>query len=81
MSILLLQLVAISFFTTMALKEQPGEDGTMNALRFHGQHDLRFERIPIPKVKAGQVKVKPAWVGICGTGVYLNNTGKITSDY
>jgi threonine dehydrogenase-like Zn-dependent dehydrogenase len=40
----------------------------MNALRFYGKNDLRFENIPIPIVKAGQVKVKPAWVGICGTG-------------
>jgi 2-desacetyl-2-hydroxyethyl bacteriochlorophyllide A dehydrogenase len=46
----------------------PDGKGTMNALRFHGKHDLRFEEIPIPEVKAGQVKVKPAWVGICGTG-------------
>jgi threonine dehydrogenase-like Zn-dependent dehydrogenase len=46
----------------------PPSEGTMNALRFHGQNDLRFEKIPIPQVKAGQVKIKPAWVGICGTG-------------
>ncbi|KAH9865076.1 hypothetical protein IAQ61_009022 [Plenodomus lingam] len=48
----------------------PGE-GVMDALRFHGQHDLRFEKIPIPQVRKGQVKVKPAWVGICGTGPNL----------
>ncbi|KAL6711297.1 hypothetical protein ACN47E_005828 [Coniothyrium glycines] len=42
----------------------------MNALRFHGQHDLRFEEIPIPQVKKGQVKLKPAWVGICGTDLH-----------
>lgn len=42
----------------------------MNALRFHGQKDLRFEKIPIPEVKPGQVKIKPAWVGICGSGMY-----------
>ncbi|CAN9266324.1 hypothetical protein CUC08_Gglean005385 [Alternaria sp. MG1] len=46
----------------------PAAEGTMNALRFHGQNDLRYEKIPIPQVKAGQVKVKPAWVGICGSG-------------
>ncbi|KAF1916963.1 sorbitol dehydrogenase [Ampelomyces quisqualis] len=42
----------------------------MNALRFHGKGDLRYEKIPIPQVKAGQVKVKPAWVGICGTDLH-----------
>jgi hypothetical protein len=30
---------------------------TMKALRFHGQKDLRFEDIPVPEVKDGQVKV------------------------
>jgi threonine dehydrogenase-like Zn-dependent dehydrogenase len=43
-------------------------NGNMNAVRFHGKHDLRYEEIPIPDVKAGQVKIRPAWVGICGTG-------------
>jgi hypothetical protein len=47
----------------------PAAEGTMNALRFHGQNDLRYEKIPIPQIKAGQVKVKPAWVGICGSGM------------
>lgn len=40
----------------------------MKALRFHGQRDLRFEDIPVPKVGKGQVKLRPAWVGICGSG-------------
>jgi hypothetical protein len=48
----------------------PDGDGIMNALRFHGKSDLRYEEIPIPQVRAGQVKVKPAWVGICGTGMF-----------
>jgi len=29
---------------------------------------LRYEEIPVPELKSGQVKNKPAWVGICGTG-------------
>ncbi|KAF2446847.1 sorbitol dehydrogenase [Karstenula rhodostoma CBS 690.94] len=50
---------------------------TMKAVRFHGQHDLRFEDIPVPTVKKGQVKVKPAWVGICGSDLheYLGGPG------
>jgi threonine dehydrogenase-like Zn-dependent dehydrogenase len=47
----------------------PPGDGTMNALRFHGKRDLRYEKIAIPQVKTGQVKIRPAWVGICGTGM------------
>jgi hypothetical protein len=30
---------------------------TMKAVVFHGKNDLRFEDVPIPAVKAGQVKV------------------------
>ncbi|CAI6269848.1 unnamed protein product [Periconia digitata] len=44
--------------------------GTMKAVRFHGQRDLRYEDIPIPTVGKGQVKIKPAWVGICGTDLH-----------
>ncbi|KAK8247246.1 hypothetical protein IWZ00DRAFT_38705 [Phyllosticta capitalensis] len=40
----------------------------MKAVRFHGKGDLRFEEIPEPRVGPSQVKLKPAWVGICGTG-------------
>lgn len=43
---------------------------TMKAVRFHGRKDLRIEDIPVPEVKKGQVKLKPAWVGICGTDLH-----------
>lgn len=43
---------------------------TMKAVRFHGKEDLRFESIPEPKCGAGQVKVKPAWCGICGSDLH-----------
>jgi threonine dehydrogenase-like Zn-dependent dehydrogenase len=42
----------------------------MKALRFHGKGDLRLENIPIRKVERDWVKVKPAWVGICGTDLH-----------
>lgn len=45
-----------------------GPEGTMRALRFHGKKDIRLDQIPIPVTGKGQVKVKPAFVGICGTG-------------
>ncbi|KAF2130997.1 sorbitol dehydrogenase [Dothidotthia symphoricarpi CBS 119687] len=49
----------------------------MNAVRFHGQHDLRYEKIPVPEVKPGQVKIRPAFVGICGSDLheYLGGPG------
>lgn len=42
----------------------------MKALRFHGQKDIRLEDIEIPSCGKGQVKVKPAYVGICGTDLH-----------
>ncbi|QDS73804.1 hypothetical protein FKW77_005945 [Venturia effusa] len=43
---------------------------TMQAVRFHGKGDLRYEQIPIPTVGKGQVKIRPSWVGICGTDLH-----------
>lgn len=43
---------------------------TMNAVRFHGQGDIRLEQIPVPTVKAGQVKIAPKFCGICGTDLH-----------
>ncbi|KAF2460517.1 chaperonin 10-like protein [Lineolata rhizophorae] len=43
---------------------------TMKAVRFHGQKDLRLEDIPVPTLKKGFVKVRPAWVGICGSDLH-----------
>ncbi|KAL9038466.1 MAG: hypothetical protein Q9214_005269 [Letrouitia sp. 1 TL-2023] len=42
----------------------------MKALRFHGQRDLRIEDVEIPNCGKNQVKVKPAYVGICGTDLH-----------
>lgn len=42
----------------------------MRAVRFHGKEDLRFENIPTPKCGKGQLKIKPAWCGICGTDLH-----------
>lgn len=38
----------------------------MNAVRFHGKEDIRFEQVPEPECGKGQIKIKPAWCGICG---------------
>ncbi|WPH04114.1 Hypothetical protein R9X50_00699900 [Acrodontium crateriforme] len=43
---------------------------TMQAVRFHGKQDIRLDQIPIPVCGAGQVKVKPAWCGICGSDLH-----------
>ncbi|KAH6709504.1 chaperonin 10-like protein [Leptodontidium sp. MPI-SDFR-AT-0119] len=42
----------------------------MRAVRFHGREDIRLDQIEIPVCGKGQVKVKPAFVGICGTDLH-----------
>jgi len=40
----------------------------MRAARYYGKEDIRVEEIDEPECNAGQIKVRPAFVGICGTG-------------
>lgn len=47
-----------------------GDTGQMNAVRFHGQKDIRLEKIPIPQCGKGQVKIAPKFCGICGTDLH-----------
>jgi threonine dehydrogenase-like Zn-dependent dehydrogenase len=42
----------------------------MRAARYHGHHDVRVEEIPEPSLKAGQVMIAPAYVGICGSDLH-----------
>jgi D-arabinose 1-dehydrogenase-like Zn-dependent alcohol dehydrogenase len=43
---------------------------SMRALRYHGPKDLRLEDVPEPKCAPTQVKIRPAFVGICGTDLH-----------
>ncbi|KAI0413680.1 dehydrogenase [Xylaria grammica] len=42
----------------------------MRALRYHGPKDLRLEELPEPKCDPRQVKIRPAFVGICGSDLH-----------
>nr|POE46980.1 (r,r)-butanediol dehydrogenase [Quercus suber] len=42
----------------------------MKAVRLHGQRDLRLEEIPVATCGRGQIKIAPAWCGICGTDLH-----------
>ncbi|KAF2262382.1 sorbitol dehydrogenase [Lojkania enalia] len=42
----------------------------MKAVRFHGKNDLRYEDVPVPMIGKGQVKLRPSWVGICGSDLH-----------
>jgi 2-desacetyl-2-hydroxyethyl bacteriochlorophyllide A dehydrogenase len=49
----------------------PGEATGMRAARFHGVGDLRLEEIPLPVPRAGEVRIRPLAVGVCGTDVHI----------
>ncbi|KAF2666404.1 GroES-like protein [Microthyrium microscopicum] len=42
----------------------------MRAARYYGKEDIRIEEIPEPKLGPGQIKIAPAFVGICGTDLH-----------
>ncbi|KAJ5433375.1 uncharacterized protein N7458_012531 [Penicillium daleae] len=42
----------------------------MRAVRYHGREDVRVDDVPEPVCGSGQVKIKPAFVGICGSDLH-----------
>lgn len=47
----------------------------MRALRYHGAKDLRVDNdVPEPQCKPHEIKVKPAYIGICGTDLHEYST-------
>ncbi|PYH49503.1 uncharacterized protein BP01DRAFT_420446 [Aspergillus saccharolyticus JOP 1030-1] len=48
-----------------------GTAPVMKAVRFHGRGDIRLDEIEEPTCGKGQVKLRPAFVGICGSGTDL----------
>jgi (R,R)-butanediol dehydrogenase / meso-butanediol dehydrogenase / diacetyl reductase len=50
---------------------------TMQALRYHGNKDLRVDTVPEPEPGQGEVKIKVEWCGICGTDVHEYVAGPI----
>jgi hypothetical protein len=72
----------ISWFYSSALRETTAYPTTthttvnMRAARYYGKEDVRIERdVPAPpeQLLEGQVRVQPAFVGICGTGMRYCN--------
>jgi L-iditol 2-dehydrogenase len=52
---------------------------TMRAARLHGIHDLRLEELPRPTPGPGEVLLKVASVGVCGSDVHYYLEGRIGS--
>lgn len=44
---------------------------TIKSIRYHGNQDVRVDQIPVPTnaLLVGEVRLAPAWVGVCGTDV------------
>ncbi|WP_417263498.1 2,3-butanediol dehydrogenase [Celeribacter sp.] len=49
----------------------------MKAARWHGVKDIRVEDIPEPSPATGEVKIKVAWTGICGSDLHEYLAGPI----
>ncbi|BGP58697.1 hypothetical protein JCM8202v2_006374 [Rhodotorula sphaerocarpa] len=49
----------------------------MRAAMFHGAGDIRISNEPVPTPAEGQVLVKVAWCGICGTDLHEYKDGPI----
>ncbi|MGH8882579.1 MAG: zinc-dependent alcohol dehydrogenase, partial [Stackebrandtia sp.] len=48
----------------------------MRAVRWHGRGDVRVERVPpAPDPGPGEVRVRVAWCGLCGTDVHEHRSG------
>lgn len=43
----------------------------MKAALFHGKEDLRIEEVPEPAPGPGQVKLRNAYAGICGSDLHV----------
>ncbi|CDR48450.1 RHTO0S18e00320g1_1 [Rhodotorula toruloides] len=53
------------------------EQQTMKAAMYYGPHDLRIEEVAKPVPREGEVLVKVAWCGICGTDLHEYDAGPI----
>ncbi|KAE8151762.1 chaperonin 10-like protein [Aspergillus avenaceus] len=49
----------------------------MKAVRFHGRGDIRVEEIDEPICGDGQVKIRPAFVGLCGSDIHEFTAGPV----
>jgi L-iditol 2-dehydrogenase len=48
---------------------------SMRAIVYHGKNDLRLETVPVPAIGPGELLVKIATCGICGTDLKKIHTG------
>ena len=57
--------------------ESKQDPDTMRVSRLHGIHDIRLEDLPRPQPGPGEVLLKVASVGVCGSDVHYYEEGRI----
>src|ERR687885_577354 len=57
------------------LETPAGYSSPMRAVRIHGRRDMRIEDVPDPDVGPGQVRIRVAEVGICGSDLHYLSDG------
>jgi len=61
--------------TNAELRIKSSIPATMRAVVYHGVNDLRLETVPVPQIGPGELLVKIATCGICGTDLKKIHTG------
>src|ERR1700727_2627163 len=61
-----------SNFQSRAERRTPA---TMRAVVYRGINDMRVETVPVPKIGPGELLVKVATCGVCGTDLKKIHTG------
>src|ERR1039458_4340548 len=54
---------------------ETGIPATMQAVVYRGLNDMRVETVPVPVIEPGELLVKVATCGICGTDLKKIHTG------
>jgi L-iditol 2-dehydrogenase len=61
--------------TTNSVTAKAGIPATMRAAVYRGVNDVRVETVPVPKISAGEVLIRVAACGVCGTDLKKIHTG------
>jgi L-iditol 2-dehydrogenase len=61
--------------TTNSVTAKAGIPATMRAAVYRGVNDVRVETVPVPEIGAGEVLIRVAACGVCGTDLKKIHTG------
>ncbi|PLB33908.1 uncharacterized protein BDW47DRAFT_113176 [Aspergillus candidus] len=66
-----------TLYTTLKTDRSMKTADSMKSVRFHGPGDIRVDVVDEPVCGKGQVKMRPAYVGICGSDLHEYNAGPV----